>query len=66
LAIPRGRFAEQPSIAETILGSAADDLDALIAWATTHAQADKVAFSEVFTTEFFAASIRGIGPDYWR
>ena len=70
LAIPRGRLAEQPSIARVIFESAVTDLEALIAWGTaqppdTHESLFSQA-SDAFTEEFLAASIRAVGPDYWR
>ena len=70
LVIPRGRFAEQPSIAAGIFESAATELEALIAWGTaqprrTHESLFSAA-SEAFSKRFFATSIRAVGPDYWR
>jgi hypothetical protein len=70
LVIPRGRFAEQPSIAKSIFESAATDLEALIAWGTAQPpQTHESVFSaaaEAFTEKFLASSIRAVGPDYRR
>jgi hypothetical protein len=69
LAIPSNQFAEQPSIAQSILESAAADLEVLIDWATARAP-DRWEASfwaqRAFAEEFFAVSIRAVGPDYWR
>jgi hypothetical protein len=68
LVIPRGWFAEQPSIAKSICESAASDLEALIAWGQaqppeTH---ENRVSSAAFAKRFWASSIRAVGPDYWR
>ena len=69
LVIPRGRFAEQPSIAKSIFESAATDLEALIAWGKARPPETYEMFSserDAFNERFWASSIRAVGPDYWR
>jgi hypothetical protein len=70
LVIPRGRFAEQPSIAKSILESAASELEALIAWGKAQPpetlelfSSAKEAFNEKLWPAQFSPSVRTTGAN---